>query len=206
MKILFRNKLRFAPLLLLFLVGTVVPVRAQGSKLRLEQLDVLANKANETVDVSLDEHLIQTTAKFFSDKDKDDVEIKNILKGLKGIYVRSYSFEKEGEYGSADVEVIMVQLRSPAWSKIVTVKSRKDGENVEVYLMNVGDQINGLVVLSIEPKEFTVVNIVGPVDLEKLSKLEGQFGVPELGIETAKPKKTKDKDKDKEKDKEDKDK
>ena len=39
-----------------------------------------------------------------------------------------------------------------------------------------------------EAKELTVVNIVGPVDLEKLSKLEGQFGVPELGIESPKPK------------------
>ena len=52
-----------------------------------------------------------------------------------------------------------------------------------------GDQISGLAVLSIDPKEFTVVNIVGPIDLEKLSKLEGQFGVPDLGIEREKPKK-----------------
>jgi hypothetical protein len=34
-----------------------------------------------------------------------------------------------------------------------------------------------------------VVNIVGPIDLQKLSKLEGQFGVPELGIEPDKTKK-----------------
>jgi len=30
------------------------------------------------------------------------------------------------------------------------------------------------------------VNIVGPVDLDKLAKLEGQFGVPDLGIEQKK--------------------
>ena len=54
--------------------------------------------------------------------------------------------------------------------------------------MMVGDQISGLAVLSVEDKELTVVNIVGPVDLEKLSRLEGQFGVPELGIEITKPK------------------
>jgi hypothetical protein len=33
------------------------------------------------------------------------------------------------------------------------------------------------------------VNIVGPIDLEKLSELEGQFGVPDLGIEQEKAKK-----------------
>jgi hypothetical protein len=70
----------------------------------------------------------------------------------------------------------------------VAVKT-KGGDNVEVYLNMIGDQITGLAVLSLEPKEFTVVNIVGPIDLEKLSKLEGQFGVPDLGIETDKKKK-----------------
>jgi hypothetical protein len=49
-----------------------------------------------------------------------------------------------------------------------------------------GDQIGGLAVLVAEEKELTVVNIVGPVDLDKLAKLEGQFGVPELGIEKTK--------------------
>ena len=51
--------------------------------------------------------------------------------------------------------------------------------------------IQGLAVISAEPKEFTVVNIVGPVNLEKLSKLEGQFGVPDLGLDQPKPKKSK---------------
>ena len=68
------------------------------------------------------------------------------------------------------------------------VKSKKDGENVEVYLLNIGDQIGGLAVVSLEPKEFTVVNIVGPINLEKLSQLEGSFGVPYLNLPPAKPK------------------
>lgn len=54
--------------------------------------------------------------------------------------------------------------------------------------MSSASQVVGLVVLATDLKELTIVNIVGPVDLEKLSQLEGQFGVPELGIETTKPK------------------
>lgn len=54
--------------------------------------------------------------------------------------------------------------------------------------MNVGDQIGGLAVVSIEPKEVTIVNIVGPIDLEKLSQLEGSFGVPYLNLPPSKPK------------------
>ena len=169
--------------------ATAITAHAQGAKLQIDQLDALANKASETVDVKLDERLMATAAKIFSGKEDED--IKEILKGLKGIYVKSFEFEKEGQYSPADVESVMSQLRSGGWSKIVGVTSRKDGNNVEVYLMMQGDQIQGLAVVSAEPKEFTVVNIVGPVNLEKLTKLEGQFGVPDLGLDQPKPKKSK---------------
>ena len=186
MRTLFQSTWKLAPVLLFLLVGSAA-AQAQGPKLQMDQLDFLANKASETVDVKLDERLMQTTAKFFSGK--DDADIRDALKGIKGIYVKSFSFEKEGDYSQVEVDSIMSQLHGNTWSKILTVKSKKDRENIEVYLNMLGDQITGLAVLSIEPKEFTVVNIVGPIDIEKLSKLEGQFGVPDLGIESDKTKK-----------------
>jgi hypothetical protein len=189
MKQLFQTTWKLAPVFLLLLVGSAMTARAQGSKLQLDQLDVLANKANETIDVKLDERLMQTTFRFFSSKDPDDAKIKEVLKGIKGIYVKSFTFEKEGEYSQVEVDSVMSQLRGGTWSRILTVKSKKEGANVEVYLNMMGDQISGLAVLSVEPKELTVVNIVGPIDLEKLSEIEGQFGVPDLGIEKDKPRK-----------------
>jgi len=188
MKTLFQTSLKFAAVMLLLIGGAAITAHAQGARLQIDQLDSLANRASETVDVKLDERLMATTARIFSGKDDED--IKEILKGLKGIYVKSFEFEKAGEYSAADVESVMSQLRGGNWSKIVGVKS-KTGDNVEVYLMMQGDQIQGLAVISAEPKEFTVVNIVGPVNLEKLTQLEGQFGVPELGLEQPKPKKIK---------------
>ncbi len=188
MKTLFRNSLPAITVSVLLLAATSVTVRAQSARLQIDQLDSLANKASETVDVKLDEHLMQMTAKFFVSKDPDDAEIRELIKGVKGIYVKSFTFEKEGEYSPAEVDSVMSQLRGGAWSKIIGVTSKKDGDNVEVYLNTAGDQINGLAVLSIEPKEFTVVNIVGPINLEKLVQLEGQFGVPYLNLPPPKPK------------------
>ena len=189
MKTLFQTLLKLAAIMLLLCGSAAITAHAQGARLQIDQLDSLANRASETVDVKLDERLMATTAKIFSGKDDED--IKEILKGLKGIYVKSFEFEKEGQYSPADVESVMSQLRGGGWSKIVGVTSKKDGDNVEVYLMMQGDQIQGLAVISAEPKEFTVVNIVGPVNLEKLTKLEGQFGVPDLGLDQPKPKKSK---------------
>ena len=179
----FRISWKLAPVLLLLLAGSAMTAGAQSPKLQIDQLDTLANKASETVDVKLDERLLQTTWKFFSGKDPDEARIKEVLKGLKGIYVKSFSFEKEGEYSQAEVESVMSQLRGGGWSRIVTVKTKKASENLEVYLNMTGDVIGGLAVVSFEPKELTIVNIVGPIDLDKLSSLEGQFGVPDLGIE-----------------------
>ena len=188
MKTLFRNSLPAITVSVLLLAATSVTVRAQSARLQIDQLDSLANKASETVDVKLDEHLMQLTAKFFVSKDPDDAEIRELIKGVKGIYVKSFTFEKEGAYSPAEIDSVMSQLRGGAWSKIIGVTSKKDGDNVEVYLNTAGDQINGLAVLSIEPKEFTVVNIVGPINLEKLVQLEGQFGVPYLNLPPPKPK------------------
>ncbi len=187
MKILFQLKFRHASFVFLIVMAATLTVKAQDAKIQLGHLDYLTAKASETVDVNIDERLMQLTAKWLSSQDDDEKAIKKLVNGLKGIYVKSFEFENAGEYSSADVESVRSQLRGPAWSRLVNVTSKRDG-SVEVYLRMNGDQIGGLAVLSVEAKELTVVNIVGPVDLEKLSQLEGNFGVPELGIEPPKPK------------------
>jgi len=160
----------------------------QASRIELSSLDHLAAKASQTVDVNIDERLMRLAAKAFSDKDADEREIKKLITGVKGIYVKSFEFDSDGQFTAADMEAIRAQMRGPNWTRVVNVTSKKEG-NVEVYLLTNGDEIGGLAVLSTEDRELTVVNIVGPVDLEKLAKLEGQFGVPELGIEKTKEKK-----------------
>jgi hypothetical protein len=182
MKALFQMKFTM-PLMLLVALPFVV--HAQDARLQLGNLDHLASKANETVDVNVDERLMKIAAKLMSDKDADEREVKKVVEGLKGIYVKSFEFDSEGQYTAADIETIRTQLRGPGWTRLVNVMSKKDG-NCEVYLLFNGDQVGGLAVLVAEEKELTIVNIVGPVDLDKLAKLEGQFGVPELGLEKTK--------------------
>jgi len=62
---------------------------------------------------------------------------------------------------------------------MVTVKSR-DAENVEIYAMMHGEAVAGLVVIAADARELTLANIVGPVDLDKLASLEGEFGIPHM--------------------------
>ena len=188
MKNLFQTSLKLAPVVLLLLLGAAVNSQAQNAKLQLDQLDALGGRASQTTEIKLDEHLLRITQKIFSGKDPDEQQIKEILANLKGIYVKSFQFEKENEYTPAEVESVLSQLRGGGWNKIVGVTSKKSGNNVDVYVMTLGDQISGMAVISIEPKELTIVNIVGPINLDKLSELEGSFGVPDLEIRPPKVK------------------
>jgi hypothetical protein len=43
-----------------------------------------------------------------------------------------------------------------------------------------GDKVTGLVIIATEPREFTIVNINGPIDIDRLAELSGQFGIPEM--------------------------
>ena len=174
---------------LLFVSPALAVAQVQDSRIQMASLDHLAAKASQTVDVTIDGRLMRLASKLLKN-DGDEKLVKDLLVGIKGIYVKSFEFENDNQYSSADVESIRTQLRGPSWSRLVNFTSKKEG-NLEVYVLLNGETIGGLTVLSIDDREFTVVNIVGPVDLEKLSKLEGQFGIPELDIEpakTAKPK------------------
>ena len=172
----------------LIIVTAAVIANAQDSQLKLNTLDHLAAKASRSVDVNIDGPLLRMASRVFDDKDEDERKVKQLLAGIKGVYVRNFEFETDGQYTAADIEAIRTQLRGPGWTRMVDVKSKKDG-NVEVYVLLNGEQVGGLTVLSSENRELTVVNIVGPVDLDKLAELEGHLGIPEFGIEAKKTKK-----------------
>ncbi len=186
MKSLFQ-KLRLPLIAGLLISAAALVAQAQDPRIQTASLDHLAAKASQTVEVNVDGRLLQLASKVFSDKNPDEKEIKELVAGVKGIYVKSFEFEADGQYTAVDVESIRAQVRAPSWTKLVTVNSKKDG-NLEVYLSMTGDVVNGLAVIATDDREFTVVNIVGPVDINKLARLEGQFGIPELGIESTKTK------------------
>ena len=153
------------------------PLGAQEIKLPAS-LDRLAAKATEVVDVTMDANLLQLASRFLSDKDADEAHVKKIIAGLKGIYVRSFEFEKPGNYQESDIEPVRTQLHNPAWSRIVGV--RKSAENSEVYLKTENGKVGGLVILVTEPKQLTIVSIEGTIDPDQLNELGGHFGIPKV--------------------------
>ena len=155
------------------------PAAAQNARLQIDHLDKLFPKAVETIDVSLEGSMLQVASKFLSNKKADEAAIREMIGALKGVYVKGVEFDQEGAFSEADVETVRNQLRAPGWERIVGVRSKKEGENVEVYLMLENGLISGVGVLVIDPKQLFVVNVVGPIDPEKIGQLRGSFGIPD---------------------------
>ena len=158
--------------LTLIVLAIAAPLSAQ--RLNLD-FPGLADKASEVVDVTLDGPMLRLAAKFLSNNDPDERAAREVVQKLDGIYVRSYEFDKEWEYDRGIVERLRSQLGG-SWKKIVNVRGKR--ENSEIYIDTRNDQPVGMLIISAEPRELTVVNIVGPIDIDKLSAIEGSFGVP----------------------------
>ena len=158
-----------------------IAIPASAQRINLD-FPGLADRAEEVVDVTLDASMLRLAAKFLGGDDPDEREIRHLITGLQGIYVRSYEFAKDGEYDKSLIDRVKSQL-GPTWKPLVTVRS-KTKENVNIMADVRGDRINGLVIIATEPREFTVVNIVGDIDIDRLSKLEGEFGIPKITKDT----------------------
>jgi Domain of unknown function (DUF4252) len=146
-------------------------------------LKKLSAKAARTVDVTLDQSMLQFASAFLDTKDPDQAQAKKIIANMKGIYVHNFEFDKSGEYSEEDLALLRAPLKEPDWSRIVTVKSKQEGENVEVYFRKEGGKFTGLAIIATEPTELTWVHIVGPINPEDLRGLGGQFGIPHIEID-----------------------
>ncbi len=172
---------------LLFMVLTAaalaLPALSQTAPLPLPpQVEKdLAARASNVTEVTLGKNMLGFAAKFMNGKDKDEEATRHLIEGLDGIYVRSYEFDKEGEYSKEEIEKLRQYFETSEWSPLVRERDRKSGETTDVMVKLVNGEAHGMFVLSAEPKELTIVLILGPVRMEDLGKLKGIGGLGALG-------------------------
>jgi hypothetical protein len=143
-------------------------------------LDHLKDKATDHVELSLNSSTLQFAAKFMDGKDPDEAKVKKLIMGIEGIYIKSFDFKNAGAWSPADLDRVRKQLKAPEWSRIVGVKSGEDGENIEIWLRTEKGKVSGVAILASEPRQLTVANLVGNIDLESVADLGGHFGLPRI--------------------------
>ena len=182
--------MRFRPVILAcaLLALPALAAAADPGRLQLPDFPALGKRAAQAVVISLDSSLLHQASGFINEKSgANSAELDDLLKGIRGIYVRSFSFDAPGEYSKADLEPVEAQLRAPGWQPVVSTHDVKQGKELEIYVRRSGNRTDGLAIIAADPRQLTIVNIVGPVDLARLARLQGQFGIPSVGIPVGGP-------------------
>jgi len=135
----------------------------------------LATRASNYTEVTHDRKMLDFASRFM-DKE-DDAEGKHIIAKLNGIYVRTYEFDKPGQYTPEDLQAIRSQFQTSDWNSLVKQRSKDGSDDSDIYLKVVNGDIQGMFILNSEPKELNFVFISGPIQPDELSEINGNFGV-----------------------------
>ncbi|MGH9542253.1 MAG: DUF4252 domain-containing protein [Terriglobales bacterium] len=172
-------------------IGAVVLAVASAGALAAQQNSVtqegriqltfngLEHRAAEVNEVTLDGPMLQLGIRMLS-ASESDAQARQVLAQLKGVYIKSFHFDGDGKYSARDLDDIRRQLRAPGWAHILSVHSRTDHEDVDVYVMSGAQGVAGMTIIAAYPKELQVANLVGPIDPAALSRLGGHFGIPRV--------------------------
>jgi hypothetical protein len=160
---------------------------ARGPELTLPSFPALKEHATEWVDLTLGWMPLHLLGWMMNDGDADSAQVKETLKGLKSVQIRSFQFDADYAYPQADIDRLRAQLAAPGWSPLVQVRKRGDEagkakENVDIYVALEDKKVRGLVIIACEPRELTIVSIVGTIDLEQIASLRKTFVPPAKGM------------------------
>jgi len=186
------KKTLIAALAAVLMVG--LPLPAQSGKVDIKHLDKLSSSADEYIEVALTNLPLKWALKLVA---KEDPEAYELLKPIKGIYVRVIAgSKKKKSFSNEDIELIKKQISVPPWERMVMVKDGSEGDiNVFVLIDPKTEMLKGLVVLVVDDSDLVFVNLVGDFDPDNLGLLDGKFGIPpSTNLGGAKKKKDNDKE------------
>ncbi|GAB4370856.1 MAG: hypothetical protein OHK0021_13610 [Bryobacter sp.] len=153
---------------------------ASAQELDLSFLKELEKQAEESTDITLGKDQLDLFKSFTGGKDGDkQSDLAAIANGLEFIQVKVLQFAKPGVYNIADMESLKAKVRASGGASLVSVKEKSGF--TEIFMRKGPNGANrGFVILVAEPREVTVVNVVGNIDLASLGKLGGKMGIPDM--------------------------
>jgi hypothetical protein len=141
-------------ILLAFAFLTINADAQETARINLQSVDKLAAKAVEVV--------------------RKEEKVKG---GPDMVYVRCFEFKQSGEYSETDLQEIRAQLNTPNWSRLMKVEDKDDdrdeNETTEIFVFGrrEGSEIfGGMTIVSTQPRELAIVNIVGQGKISEIMK------------------------------------
>ncbi len=141
---------------------------------------LMPSAKGQFVEVNLNTAMLKFAAKLAARHEPDAAEL---VGNLKSIRVNVVGLDDSNRASNVEkIEAVRRKLESQGWTKMVTVREKNDGDNVDVHVMQRGDDaIDGLVVTVIDHKgEAVFVNIVGNINADQIAKIAEKYDIDPL--------------------------
>ena len=134
----------------------------------------------ELVEVNVTPALIKFATRIAKTQEPEIAELLGNLKSIRVNVVRVDDANRADTFGKIDG--VRRQLEDAGWNKLVTVREQNGGDNVDVHVKQLSDDvIQGLVVTVIKKNgEAVFVNIVGNISADKISQVAEKFEIEPL--------------------------
>jgi hypothetical protein len=152
-------------LLPLFAVLSSAPAFAQQLNLNL---DSLAAKASDKTELTLEGPMLAFVKTAIAKKAGPDAQ--GLFDNVAGISIHNYEFGETGKYSDTDLASLRAQVSTArGWSRVI--KSKDSHDDTEVYVLIQGGQARAFLLIDAEPKELSVVQISGTLELARMQQL-----------------------------------
>jgi hypothetical protein len=172
------RKLTLFTLLLLSLAaaGRAQKLESEPGYVPVQELGLFPQDKLE-VEIDIEGPLLRMIAAAAKD---DDPGFAAVMAGLKAIQVQVFPMKGAEPAGvKTRIDRAVHWLEGRGWKSMVRV--RDQGQETYIYLKQAGDRIEGMTLLSLDPKdEAVLINIVGRVDPAQIGQLAQKLNVPQL--------------------------
>ena len=177
MKNLLRSSLAAATLSLA-LTTFASAAETQSGAIDIGQL--MPSAKGEFVEINLSSAMLKFAARIAA---RQEPEAAELIRNLKSIRVNVVGLDDSNRDSTIEqIEGVRRKLEAQGWTKMVTVREKNGGDNVDVHVMQRGEEsIDGLVVTVLDKKgEAVFVNIVGNINADQIAQIADKFDIEPL--------------------------
>lgn len=141
---------------------------------------LMPSAKGQFVEVNLSSAMLKFAARIAA---RQEPEAAELIRNLKSIRVNVVGLDDSNRDTTIEqIEGVRRKLEGQGWTKMVTVREKNGGDNVDVHVMQRGEEaIDGLVVTVLDKKgEAVFVNIVGNINADQIAQIADKFDIEPL--------------------------
>ena len=156
---------------------------SQAAAVEVGAIDIgqlMPSAKGQFVEINLSPAMLKFAARIAA---RQEPEAAELIRNLKSIRVNVIGLDDTNRAATVEqIESVRRKLETQGWTKMVTVREKNDGDNIDVHVKQRGEEaIDGLVVTVIDRKgEAVFVNIVGNINADQIAKIADKFDLEPL--------------------------